>query len=118
MTQGNSIIVLSVITTLGGQGLQAHGQPPTPTQQIATISGCVSQAARTGSLADDTGAGIVATPSTAPVDANSAELVDAFLLTNATPSASPEAGKRTLPTSYALEGKEEDLSSTRVTASR
>ena len=52
----------------------------------------------------------MAAPNTAPVDANSAEPVDAFLLTNATSSTTSDDRKRAVPTSYTLEGREEDLS--------
>jgi hypothetical protein len=109
MTRIHSTIAFVFVATIGWQGLQAQGQPG-PSPMDVTVIGCISQAERTGSLADDSGAGVVATPNTAPVDANSAEPVDAFLLTHATATTSSDAGKRPVLTSYTLEGREKDLS--------
>ena len=103
-------VVCAVLGAIGAQGLYAQTQSGARTTDV-TISGCVTQAERTGSLADDAGAGVVATPNTAPTDANSAEPVDAYLLTNASilPAGSDDL-KRALPTSYALQGSEQELS--------
>ena len=72
--------------------------------------GCIAQASRTGSLTDDTGAGNVPSPSTAGVEANSSEPVNAYMLLDATAPAGGgvqrEAGERT---SYALEGLASEL---------
>jgi hypothetical protein len=94
-----AVVALSV-TGLRGQ---------TPADATVTVSGCVEQAQRTGSLADDTGTGTAASPSTAPVEANTAELVNAYLLTNATPAGSAASEGRTQPTSYTLQGREQEL---------
>lgn len=88
----------------------------TPQSQTAspnvpvTVSGCVMQAERNGSLADDTSTGISSTPATAPVDANTAQPVDAYLLTSAERIA-PETEDTTkdAATSYALVGHEQEL---------
>jgi hypothetical protein len=90
-----------VVVALALAGLQAQER------QAVTVAGCVEQAQRTGSLADDTGAGTAATPSTAAIEANRAEPVDAYLLTNATPARPEEAD--TPPTTYTLQGHADEL---------
>jgi hypothetical protein len=67
---------------IGFEALLTAGQAG-PASMDVTLVGCVTQAARTGSLADDNRSGAASTPATAPRDANSAEPVDAYLLTNA-----------------------------------
>ena len=106
----HAAVVCAVLGTIGLQGAGAQKQPGTRTMEVK-VSGCVTQAERTGSLADDAGAGVVATPNTAPTEANSAEPIDAYLLTNASvlPTGSDDPN-RTLPTSYALHGREQELS--------
>ena len=89
----------------------ATPQSQTPsTNMNVTVSGCVMQAERNGSLADDTGTGISSTPATAPVDANTAQPVNAYLLTSAERIA-PETEDTTkdAATSYALVGHEQEL---------
>jgi hypothetical protein len=80
------------------------------TNTPVTVSGCVMQAERNGSLADDTSTGISSTPATAPVDANTAQPVNAYLLTSAERIA-PETEDTTkdAATSYALVGHEQEL---------
>ena len=81
-----------------------------PTNMTVTVSGCVTQAERNGSLADDTGTGISSTPATAPVDANTAQPVNAYLLTNAERiAAETEDTTKDAVTSYALVGHEQDM---------
>jgi hypothetical protein len=83
------------------------------------VTGCVTQAQRTGSLAG-TGVGAEATPNTAAKEANSGELLNAFLLNDAmpVPSQTPQAATDTPDaargtsgerTAYALEGHEDEL---------
>src|SRR5262245_31211392 len=98
--------ILTMLAAIAVQTLQAQ-TPTGTTGTIVTVSGCVAQAERTGSLADDSGVGVKATPNTAPVEANSAELVNAYLLTNAMRAGSEgEDPNRTKPTSYTLQGHE------------
>lgn len=75
-----------------------------------TVSGCVTQAEKNGSLADETGTGVSSTPSSAPIDANNAQPVDAFQLASAEPvePAVQDTTKETV-TSYALVGHTEEL---------
>lgn len=83
------------------------------------VIGCITQAQRTGSLAG-TGVGAEATPNTAAKEANSGELLNAFLLNDATASPAPESqapaqntdnarGTTGERTAYALEGREDEL---------
>ena len=86
-----------------------QSQTPSTNMKVA-VSGCVTQAERNGSLADDTGTGVSSTPATAPVDANSAQPVNAYLLTSAERiAAETEDTTRDAATSYALVGHEQDL---------
>jgi hypothetical protein len=89
-----------------------------------TVSGCLNRAQRNGSLGG-TVVGTSASPNTADVEANSAAIVDAFLLSEATPagsgttaSANPGAPAADSPTgtagrqqitSYGLSGHEAEL---------
>jgi len=77
---------------------------------LRACHGLVLALAIRGSLTDDTGAGNVPSPSTAGVEANSSEPVNAYMLLDATPAAGGgvqrEAGERT---SYALEGLASEL---------
>jgi hypothetical protein len=100
----HELVILTILLTTSGQGEQN-----TRTSSI-TVSGCVTQAEKTGSLADDARAGVAATPNTAPVDANSAQPIDAYLLTNAFSRATTEPADQRAPTSYALQGREQELS--------
>ena len=102
-------MVVAVLGCLGLGILQAQGPSGTAGPDV-TVSGCIAQAQRSGSLADDTGAGTAATPNSAPAEANSAELVDAYLLTNADPVGADKDLKRAAPTSYTLEGREQEIS--------
>ena len=100
-------IVILAATSLAGQTADAQDRPG---REQVKVSGCIAQASRTGSLTDDTGAGNVPSPSTAGVEANSSEPVNAYMLLDATPAAGGgvqrEAGERT---SYALEGLASEL---------
>jgi hypothetical protein len=93
-----------IVATVALQGATAQNRGATGTKIV--VSGCIMQAQRAGSLADDSGAGTAATPNSAPVDANTAEPVDAYLLTNATPV--PDE-KRATPTSYTLQGRADEV---------
>jgi hypothetical protein len=105
-----NLAIWAVFAVIGFEALQTAGQDGATSINV-TVTGCVTQATRTGSLADDSRAGVVATPATAPVDANSAAPVDAYLLTDASQMApKAEDPKRTTPTSYALVGHEQELS--------
>jgi hypothetical protein len=74
----------------------------------------VTQAQRTGSLADETGAGTVPTPNTAGIEANSGEPLNVYVLLNATPIANGAAEEaRAERTSYALQGLESELATHR-----
>ena len=95
------------ILALAGFAAQtAYAQDQLGRERVVKVSGCIAQAPRTGSLTDDAGAGNVASPNTAGVEANSSEPVNAYILLDATPAADGagvqrEAGERT---SYALQG--------------
>jgi len=80
-----------------------------------TVSGCVAQAQRTGSLSDDTGTSTAVTPNTTGVEANSAEPLSGYVLLNATPASSGSSadGARAERTSYALQGHESELATHR-----
>ena len=54
-------------------------------EKSVTVSGCVSQPPPTGSLTDDAATGKTVTFSTAGIEANSTEPVNAYVLLNATP---------------------------------
>ena len=101
-------IVILAATSFAAQSADAQDRPGR--EQVLKVSGCIAQASRTGSLTDDTGAGNVPSPSTAGVEANSSEPVNAYMLLDAMPPAGGgvqrEAGERT---SYALEGLASEL---------
>jgi len=79
-----------------------------------TVSGCVAQPPRTGSLAGEPSGATPATPNTAGVEANSNEPVKTFVLLDAVPvtkgSGTSSRGART---SYGLQGHEADLATHR-----
>jgi hypothetical protein len=86
---------------------------PAP-KDLITVSGCVAQPPRTGSLSKEAGGGTSAAPNTAGIEANSNEPVDAFVLLDATPLKSgTENGRRDARTSYALQGHEAELATHR-----
>src|SRR5262245_27899353 len=91
--------------------LAAAPQSQTPPAKMkVTVSGCVTQAERNGSLADDTGTGVSSTPATAPVDANTALPVNAYVLASAERiAAETEDTTKEAATSYALVGHEQEL---------
>jgi len=79
---------------------------------LITVSGCVAQPPRTGSLSKETGTS--AAPNTAGIEANSNEPVNAFVLLDATPLKSgSEDVRRGTRTSYALQGHEAELATHR-----
>ena len=100
--------IVIVATSFAAQSADAQDRPGR--EQVLKVSGCIAQASRTGSLTDDTGAGNVPSPSTAGVEANSSEPVNAHMLLYATPPAGGgvqrEAGERN---SYAIEGLASEL---------
>jgi hypothetical protein len=76
-----------------------------------TVTGCVERAQRNGSLAG-TDVGTTASPNTAPSAANSGELLNRFLLTDAAAgdaSAKSDRPAAQPPARYALEGHEQEL---------
>jgi hypothetical protein len=103
----NFLFMGSLLVTIGFQG--SHSQEQLSDSRAVTVSGCVAQAQRTGSLADDTPTGTVATPNTAGIEANSGEPVNAYVLLDASPVAERGA-RRGSRTSYALNGHEAELS--------
>jgi hypothetical protein len=100
-------LIFAIVAVVGPLTPQAQTQPASEKPDVV-VSGCIMQAQRTGSLADDTGAGVVATPNTAPAEANNAEPVNAYLLTNASAAGTAER-ERALPKSYTLQGHEQEL---------
>jgi hypothetical protein len=102
----NLLFMGFLLVTIGLQGSQSQDQ--LSDSQAVTVSGCVAQAQRTGSLADDTPTATVATPNTAGIEANSGEPVNAYVLLDASPVAE-RGGRRGSRTSYALNGHEAEL---------
>ena len=91
-------------------GAQAPQQPGPG--ELVTVSGCVAQPSRTGSLLSDTAGATPApaTPNTAGIEANSNEPVNAFVLLDATPyKKDPGGASHNTRTSYALQGREAEL---------
>jgi hypothetical protein len=105
-------------------GLGAQARSPQAGEKV-TVAGCLQRAQRTGSVGG-TVVGTSASPNTADDEANSSAMVDAFLLTEAAPSASvtdqgstaaatqPQAttagtSGRTELTTYGLKGREAEL---------
>jgi len=82
-----------------------HASAQQPPANTVSIQGCVERAQRDGSLAL-TATGTTATPNTAPAEANSGELVNAFRLKDATPVGMKESTDRT---EYALQGQGSEL---------
>jgi len=100
-----------ILVAIGFAAQIAHAQDQQDREQVVKVSGCVSQASRTGSLTDDTGAGNVPSPNTAGVEANSSEPVNVYLLLDATLPADGgrvqrESGERT---GYTLQGLASEL---------
>jgi hypothetical protein len=102
----NVLFIGSLLVTIAFQG--PHNQDQLSDSQAVTVSGCVAQAQRTGSLADETPTGTVATPNTAGIEANSGEPVNAYVLLDASPVGERDA-RRGSRTSYALNGHEAEL---------
>jgi hypothetical protein len=76
-----------------------------PATGTVAVRGCVERAQRDGSLSVSA-AGTTATPNTAPAEANSGEMVNAFHLKDATPVGDTAATGRT---EYALQGSASEL---------
>jgi hypothetical protein len=90
--------------------VSAAAQTPDSSGRV-TVTGCVERAQRNGSLAG-TDVGTTASPNTAPSAANSGELLNRFLLTDAAPGEASARRERTAaqpPARYALEGHEQEL---------
>jgi hypothetical protein len=88
----------------------------TPQQGKLTVTGCVEQAQRNGSLAGTPVGTSAVSPNTADDEANSQAPVDRYLLTGATRrggeasgSTAPAATTSSNLTSYALQGQEAEL---------
>lgn len=100
-----------ILAAAGVTAQSTHAQDQPGSARVVKVSGCIAQPSRTGSLTDDTGAGVVPSPNTAGVEANSSEPVNAYILLDATPAAdgtlaSRNAGERT---SYSLQGLASEL---------
>jgi len=109
-----SILTASVIvaSALASPSYQAAAQAGP--QNLVTVSGCVAQAPRTGSLVSETVAPAPATPNTAGIEANSNEPSNAFVLLDATPiKRDSAAGAPDRRTSYALQGRDAELANHR-----
>jgi hypothetical protein len=76
-----------------------------PAAQTVAVRGCVERAQRDGSLSVATD-GTTATPNSAPIEANSGELVNSFHLKDATPVDDKAATGRT---EYVLQGSTSEL---------
>jgi hypothetical protein len=102
----NPLFLAAVLMAIAFQGLAPHDQPSE--SNAVTVSGCVAQAQRTGSLAGDTPTGAISTPNTAGIEANSGEPLNAYVLLDASPVA--ERGERRgSRTTYTLHGHEVEL---------
>jgi hypothetical protein len=112
-----------------GLGLSGAAMAQQPANgETVTVSGCLERAQLNGS-AGGTVVGTSASPATADDDANSGKLLDAYMLTMATPvangtdratttasggaastTAAGTSGSRAEPTAYGLAGHENELS--------
>ena len=101
--------LIAVFLTIGSQETQAQAG----NLAAVTVSGCLAQAARTGSLNDDAGIGTTATPNTTGVEANSGDPVNAYVLLDATPITDGSEDRRDRRTTYGLQGREFELASHR-----
>jgi hypothetical protein len=100
-------VVILAVASFATQMAHAQDQPG---RERVKVTGCVAQPSRTGSLTDDTGAGIVPSPNTAGVEANSSEPVNAYILLDATPVGDGTRVPRTAErTSYSLQGLASEL---------
>ena len=86
-------------------GLSVNASAQNPAGESISVSGCVQRAQRDGSLSA-TAAGTTATPNTAPTEANSGEMVNAFTLKDATSVGEKASSGRT---EYALQGNGSEL---------
>jgi hypothetical protein len=86
-------------------GLSFTASAQKPAGETVSVTGCVERAQRDGTLSANA-AGTTATPNTAPSEANSGEMVNAFTLKDATPVSEKAATGRT---EYALQGQGAEL---------
>ena len=97
--------LITAFVTIGPQDTQTQAG----NLAAVTVSGCLAQAARTGSSTDDAGIGTTATPNTAGVEANSGDPVNAYVLLDATPITTRSEDRRDRRTTYGLQGREFEL---------
>lgn len=102
--------LITLLAALGATQLLAMQSQTSTNPAPVTVSGCVMQVEKNGSLADETGTGVSSTPSSAPVDANSAQPMDAYQLASAErlEPIVQDSTKETV-TSYALVGHTQEL---------
>jgi hypothetical protein len=86
-------------------GLSVSASAQKPAGEMVSVRGCVERAQRDGTLSV-TATGRTATPNTAPTEANSGEMVDAFTLKDATPVSEKAATGRS---EYVLQGNGAEL---------
>jgi hypothetical protein len=122
-----SLIAAALVAVSPGLIAAQTGQSTQSVGERTTVAGCVQRAQRNGSLGG-TVVGTTAAPNTADDEANSSAMVNAFLLTDATPvvagvadrpanTASADTGTpgttgtsgRVEPTTYGLQGRESEL---------
>jgi hypothetical protein len=110
-TEGAMSLKVLVLVMAGSAAFNvAAAQTPDQSGRV-TVSGCVERAQRNGSLAG-TDVATTASPNTAPTEANSGELVNRFVLTDAAPgdaSGRPQTSAAQPPARFALEGHEPEL---------
>jgi hypothetical protein len=86
-------------------GLSFTASAQKPTGETVSVRGCVERPQRDGTLSA-TSTGRTASPNTAPTEANSGEMVDAFTLKDATPvNEKANTGR----TEYTLQGNTAEL---------
>jgi hypothetical protein len=95
----------TMLTAVVISGLSLAVSAQKPAGETVSVRGCVERAQRDGSLSVSP-SGTTATPNTAPAEANSGEMVNAFRLKDATPVSDSAATGRT---EYALQGNGAEL---------
>jgi hypothetical protein len=98
------VLAVTILLTSANASAQVAG---TGTSSKISVEGCVERAQRTGSVAG-TGVGTSAPPNVADREANSSEILDVFMLTDAQPVAA-DRSSGTQRTSYALTGHEKEF---------
>ena len=81
-------------------------QTPAASAPSVSVTGCVAEVQRDGSLGAKAGGGPQATPETAANEANNPAPTDRYQLIDATPAA---GGAQPAKTTYALRGQEKEL---------